>query len=234
MVFTLIIYFGDSTIINESADTKKPLVLIVDDVPKNLQVLGNILRKKDYNIAAATGGQQALEMVENIAPDLILLDIMMPDVSGFEVCEKLKESDKTKNIPIIFLTAKTATEDIVKGFAVGAVDYLTKPFNSAELLARANTQIELKQARDKERELIDQLREALKKVKQLSGLVPICSRCKKIRDDAGFWQRVEEYLEVHSDAQLTHSLCPDCVIRLFPEMSDEILEDEDIPGNEDD
>lgn len=199
----------------------------MDDVPKNLQVLGNILRKKDYNIAAATSGKQALDMVGNIQPDLILLDIMMPDLNGYEVCEKLKEAAATKDIPVIFLTAKTETEDIVKGFTVGAVDYLTKPFESAELLARANTHIALKRARDKERELIVQLKEALTRVKQLSGLIPICSRCKKIRDDEGYWQRVEEYLESHSEAQLTHSLCPECVIKLFPEMSEEILEEKE-------
>jgi len=206
-------------------DNDKPLVLIVDDVPKNLQVLGNILRKKDYNIAAATSGKQALDMVEKILPDLILLDIMMPDIDGFQVCEKLNASKRSKDIPVIFLTAKTSTEDIVKGFEVGAVDYLTKPFNSSELLARAHTHIELKKARDKERDLILKLKDALIKVKQLSGLIPICSRCKKIRDDEGYWQRVEEYLESHSEAQLTHSLCPECVIKLFPEMSDEILEE---------
>ncbi|MCK5055478.1 MAG: response regulator [Candidatus Aminicenantes bacterium] len=210
---------------NTIKDIDKPLVLIVDDVPKNLQVLGNILRKKDYNIAAATSGKQALDMVEKVLPDLILLDIMMPDIDGFQVCEKLKGSKRSKDIPVIFLTAKTGTEDIVKGFEVGAVDYLTKPFNSAELLARAHTHIELKKARDKERELIFKLKDALTKVKQLSGLVPICSRCKKIRDDEGYWQRVEEYIEMHSEAQLTHSLCPECVIKLFPEMSDEILEE---------
>lgn len=199
----------------------------MDDVPKNLQVLGNILRKKNYNIAAATSGKQALDMVVNSQPDLILLDIMMPDLNGYEVCEKLKENPTIKDIPVIFLTAKTETDDIVKGFTVGAVDYLTKPFESAELLARANTHIELKRARDKERELIVQLKEALTRVKQLSGMIPICSRCKKIRDDEGFWQRVEEYLEAHSEAQLTHSLCPDCVIKLFPEMSEEILEEKE-------
>jgi sigma-B regulation protein RsbU (phosphoserine phosphatase) len=209
---------------NAIKNNEKPLVLIVDDVPKNLQVLGNILRKKEYKIAAATSGKQALDMVEKILPDLILLDIMMPDIDGFEVCEKLKGSPRSKDIPVIFLTAKTGTEDIVRGFEVGAVDYLTKPFNSTELLARAHTHIELKKARDKERELIFKLRDALKKVKQLSGLIPICSRCKKIRDDEGYWQRVEEYLETHSEAQLTHSLCPECVIKLFPEMSDEILD----------
>ncbi|MCI0470867.1 MAG: response regulator [Candidatus Aminicenantes bacterium] len=210
---------------NRIKDSDKPLVLIVDDVPKNLQVLGNILRKKEYNIAAATSGKQALDMVEKVLPDLILLDIMMPDIDGLEVCGKLKKSPRAKDIPVIFLTAKTTTEDIVKGFEVGAVDYLTKPFNSLELLARAQTHIELKRSRDKERELIVKLRDALTKVKQLSGLIPICSRCKKIRDDEGYWQRVEEYLETHSEAQLTHSLCPECVIKLFPEMSNEILED---------
>ncbi len=127
---------------------KLPLVLIVDDAPKNIQVLGNVLSREDCQIAVATNGKQCLKMVEKVLPDLILLDIMMPEMNGFEVCESLKASTATRHIPIIFLTAKTETEDIVKGFKLGAVDYVTKPFNSSELLARVKTQLELKKSRD--------------------------------------------------------------------------------------
>lgn len=125
---------------------ENPLILIVDDVPENIQVLGSILREKDYEIAVATSGRQALEVVATRLPDLILLDVMMPEMDGFQVCKELKTSAETRNLPVIFLTARTETEYIVKGFELGAVDYVTKPFNKAELLARVNTNLELKKA----------------------------------------------------------------------------------------
>lgn len=127
---------------------KQPLILIVDDVAKNLQLLGNILRKENYNIAAANNGKQAIAIAIDIKPDLILLDVMMPEMDGFEACSKLKNMPGTKDIPIIFLTAKVETEDIINGFKVEAADYVTKPFNSYELLARVKTHLELKINRD--------------------------------------------------------------------------------------
>jgi len=202
---------------------EKPLVLIVDDIPRNIKLLGDILRTKDCKIAAATSGPQALAMVKKVQPDLILLDIIMPEMDGFAVCKILKESSQTRDIPVIFLTAKTETADIVKGLEIGAVDYISKPFNSTELLARAHTHLELKKARDREKKLIIKLKEALSKVKQLSGLLPICSRCKKIRDDQGYWQSVEEYIADHSEAHLSHSLCPKCIEELYPEMADKLI-----------
>ncbi len=127
---------------------KKPLILIVDDVPKNLQVLGNILDGIDSEISAASNGKQAFDIVQETKPDLILLDVMMPVMDGFQLCKELKKSLATKDIPIIFLTAKTEMDDIVKGFELGAVDYVTKPFNSVELLARVRNHLELKKTRD--------------------------------------------------------------------------------------
>lgn len=129
-------------------ETSNYTILIVDDIPENLQVLGNILLAKGLDVGFATSGAEALENVSYNPPDLILLDIMMPGMNGFTVCEKLKSSPETKHIPIIFLTAKAQPEDIIKGFEVGAVDYVTKPFNSGELLARVMTQLELKRSRD--------------------------------------------------------------------------------------
>ena len=116
-------------------------ILIVEDTLKNIQVLGTILRNENYQINVAQNGVQALEVVQKILPDLILLDIMMPEMDGFETCERLKADPATKEIPVIFLTAKTEVDDIVKGFDLGAVDYVTKPFNSAELLARVRTHL---------------------------------------------------------------------------------------------
>lgn len=131
-----------------------PLIFIAEDIPKNLQVLCNILRKESYRISAAGNGRQALNMIPEVRPDLILLDIMMPEINGFEVCEELQKDPKTKEIPIIFLTAKAETADIVRGLKAGAVDYITKPFNGAELLARVRTHLELKFAREELKELI--------------------------------------------------------------------------------
>jgi len=128
---------------------KKPLLLIVDDTPKNIQVLGNILYEKGYNICIANSGYKALELVKTELPDLILLDIQMPEMDGFEVCKLLKADSNTKDIPVIFLTAVIEPEKILLGFELGAVDYITKPFNTAELTARVATHIEIKQSREK-------------------------------------------------------------------------------------
>ena len=145
----------------KNKENQKPLVLIVDDVPKNLQVLGSILSKEEVDIAIATNGKQALERVKQRKPDLILLDVMMPELDGFETCKILKSKQETKEIPVIFLTAKAETEDVVKGFTIGAIDYVTKPFNSTELLARVNTHLELKRARDAEKKLMSELENRL-------------------------------------------------------------------------
>ena len=130
-------------------EDKINLILIVDDTPKNLQVLGNTLKLENYKVEFAINGFQALEWIEKKEFDLILLDVMMPEMDGYEVCEKIRANEKNKNLPIIFLTAKTDTDSIVKGFEIGAQDYITKPFNTAELLVRVNTQLELKNSRNR-------------------------------------------------------------------------------------
>jgi len=119
---------------------EKPLILLVDDNPKNLQVLGGLL-EGTYKTAVAENGAEALKFVKKRVPDLILLDIMMPEMDGFEVCQHLKAFPEAQNIPVIFLTARTETEDVVKGFEVGAVDYITKPFQKREIMARINTHL---------------------------------------------------------------------------------------------
>lgn len=121
--------------------TKKPLILIVDDSPQNLQVLGMILEGVDCDIAVASDGKQALKTAKEQLPDLILLDVMMPVMNGHEACKKLKENPVTADIPVIFLTALGDAEDIRLGFQLGAVDYIQKPFNGVELLARVKSHL---------------------------------------------------------------------------------------------
>ena len=125
-----------------------PLILIVDDNPKNLQILGNYLRNEGFKIEFALDGKSALDWIGRTEFDLILLDIMMPGMDGFEVCKILKSDPDNQKIPVIFLTAKVDTESIVNGFDLGAVDYVIKPFNQKELIARVRTQIEIKRGRD--------------------------------------------------------------------------------------
>lgn len=119
-------------------------ILIVDDTVRNIQLLGTILRENGYQISVAQNGVQALDVVDSEMPDLILLDIMMPEMDGFETCRRLKEREETRDIPVIFLTAKVETEDLIRGFELGAVDYVTKPFNSIELITRVNSHLKLR------------------------------------------------------------------------------------------
>lgn len=188
----------------------KLLILLVDDDPMNLRLLGHLL-KETYRTAVAENGRQALEFVQHCCPDLILLDILMPVMDGFEFCQQLKRAPTTQDIPIIFLTARNDSENIVKGLQMGAVDYVTKPFQQAELCARVQTHLALKQTRDA-------LQDALNQVKRLSGLLPICANCKKIRDDRGYWKEIEHYIEEHSEALFTHGICPECWQRLYPNI----------------
>lgn len=127
--------------------TRKNTILVVDDQPQNIRLIGTLLREH-YNLLIADNGPKAIETARGKLPDLILLDIMMPDMSGFEVCEILKSDEQTREIPIIFLTAKTETEDILRAFEIGGVDYVTKPFNALEVMARIKTHLELKNSKD--------------------------------------------------------------------------------------
>ena len=119
-------------------------VLIVDDNPINIDVLSRTLKREGYDFSFAKNGVKALKIAHKIIPDIILLDIMMPEMNGYEVCEALKEDSETADIPIIFISAMIETEDIVKGFDIGAVDYITKPFKKEEVLSRVRTHLSLR------------------------------------------------------------------------------------------
>lgn len=126
-----------------AAPLQESAILLVDDEPKNIQLLGNLLQEQGYAVEFATSGAEALQWVQTRAFDLILLDVMMPGMDGYEVCKRLKQMSQTRDIPVIFLTAKTETDSVVQGFKLGAVDYVTKPFHKEELLARITTHLAL-------------------------------------------------------------------------------------------
>ncbi|OPX28819.1 MAG: hypothetical protein B1H06_02540 [Candidatus Cloacimonas sp. 4484_143] len=207
----------------ETEIKNKARILIVDDEPINIMIAERILQKNGYETISVNHGNDALEILQTKPVDLILLDIMMPDINGFEVCGKLMQNEKTKDIPVIFLTAVTDKESIIKGFEVGGKDYLTKPFNTTELVARVKTHVDLKLARDSQEKLIKELKSALDEIDTLSGLLPICSHCKKIRDDSGYWQGVEQYIAARSDAQFSHGICPDCMREYYPKVAAKVL-----------
>jgi adenylate cyclase len=129
-------------------------ILVVDDTPANIQTLAAILKEQGYQLSVATNGRQALDVVARVRPDLILLDVMMPEMDGFEACRRLKEAPDWRDIPVIFLTAKTETADLVKGFELGAVDYVGKPFNAHELLARVSTHLTIDRLRRENERLL--------------------------------------------------------------------------------
>jgi PleD family two-component response regulator len=203
-------WFNDSTIL------AKMKILIVDDIPENISALAIALESEGFDIKTAAGGEQALQIVHHDSFDLILLDIKMNGIDGFETCLALKKSDATKDIPVIFLTVSKETEAVVNGFACGGVDYIAKPFRQEEVCARVRTHLYLRALVKEKEKLIGELKEALAKVKTLSGLLPICSSCKKIRDDKGYWNQIETYIRERSEADFTHGICPKCAKMLYP------------------
>lgn len=130
-------------------------ILIVDDAPKNIQVVANLLGEEEHEISYATNGKQALAHMEETEFDLVLLDVMMPGMDGYEVCREIKKNKNRNDLPVIFITARTDEESIVEGFEAGGQDYVTKPFNSAELKARVRTHLKLKSFEDSQRVLIN-------------------------------------------------------------------------------
>ncbi|MBN1933702.1 MAG: response regulator [Anaerolineae bacterium] len=203
-------------------------ILVVDDTPANLKLLFQVLSGQGYQVRAVPSGERALESVRAAVPDLILLDIMMPEMDGYQISERLKQDERTRDIPIIFISALDAVKDKVDAFRAGGVDYVTKPFQFEEVLARVETHLKLRALQKQLAQRVCELEEALAQVKTLRGLLPICANCKKVRDDQGYWQDVEVYVRDHSDVDFSHGICPDCFKQLYPEYVDII----DKSGNE--
>lgn len=168
----------------------------VDIIYSVAGLTGNkILLDKKWRHQFDTNIKLVLRAVQHNNPDLILFDVMMPEMDGFETCRHLKADPSTSAIPIIFVTAKKETEDIIEGFRCGGVDYISKPFRQEEILSRVNTHLQLNHMMKSQQRLLEELNMALKEVTNLREILPICSYCKNIRDDKGVWHSVEDYVD---------------------------------------
>jgi PleD family two-component response regulator len=200
-----------------TGDKKNIKILIVDDDENILFLAIEVLKKTGCHLLSATTGQECMASVKADHPDLILLDMVLPDTSGMEICREIKADPLFRKTFILFFSGqRTDSIEQAKGLNVGADGYITKPITNSELLARVNAFIRIISAEQERDRLIGELKQALSKIKQLSGLLPICSHCSKIRDEGGVWNRLETYIEAHSEADFSHSICPDCAEKHFP------------------
>ena len=208
-------------------------ILIIDDSVDNRMLFKYILENAGYtDVLTAGSALDAFKILGMENPseadsvvDLILMDIMMPEMDGIEACRQIKSVERLRDIPIIMVTARTEEKDIEDAFSVGAMDYITKPLRGIELLVRSRSALNLKKEIDhrknREQELLNlnrELKNSIETIKTLRGLIPICANCKKIRDDKGYWNQIETYIQKHSEAEFSHGICPECARKLYPEL----------------
>jgi len=201
-------------------------ILVTDDDPDMLLLTTMLLGEEGYEVMEATTASGCLEAVAAFHPDVVLLDVMLPDMSGVKVCQEIKANEATANTFVILVSGiRVSSEYQAEGLNVGADGYIIKPIPNKEFIARVQSIVRIKQTedalREKEKEqqkLIEKLQEALAEIKTLKGFIPICASCKKIRDDEGYWNQLEAYISKHTDAIFTHGICPQCAEKLKEEI----------------
>ena len=196
-------------------------ILIADDDITSRTLLSAVLRKNGHEIVEARDGVEALAaLLREDAPRVGVLDWVMPEIDGVEVCRRVRAGEPERPPYLIMLTTRGGKTDIATGLRAGANDYIAKPFNAVELAARIEVGCRYVTLEDRFETKVRELQEALAQIKTLSGIVPICSHCKKIRDDAGYWNQVEAFVASHTEARFTHGICPECMAKLYPEYVD--------------
>lgn len=196
-------------------------ILIAEYDPVSRRMLEVTLKKWAYNVVVTENGTEALKILESAeAPRLAILDVMMPGIDGLEVCRRIRRVPTQIPPFIILLTAKHIKEDVVGGIEAGANDYLTKPFNREELRVRLQVGFKTVELQYQLAERVAELETALAELKQLQGILSICSYCKNIRSNEDSWQGVEGYISEHSEARFSHGICPDCYERILQPQLD--------------
>lgn len=189
-------------------------LLIADDDRTTRIILRKNIQQWDYEVFEAEDGQTALEMLEGEdGIRLAVLDWEMPGLDGVEICRRISKRESSSMIYTLLLTRKSDKRDIIYALDQGAHDFLTKPVDIGELRSRIAVGRRLVEAQD-------QLRAANTQIRQLHGLLPICASCKKIRDDKGYWTGIENYIRERSEAEFSHSICPECREKLYPGFHD--------------
>jgi len=195
-------------------------ILVIDDEPITLFATARLLRSAGYTIFEADSGESCLSLAREKKPDLILLDVQLPDMLGYEVCRRIKGDDELRQSYVVLLSGvMTSSDNQSEGLELGADGYLTRPIANRELLARVQAMVRIIRAERERDLLIKKLQEALATIKTLSGMLPICASCKKIRDDQGYWEEVELYVKKHSSAEFTHGICPACLKKHYGDIN---------------
>ncbi len=197
-------------------------ILVAEDDAVTRKILVVTLERLGWDVVQAEDGEAAWQAFEtlkgNDAPELAVLDWMMPGVEGIEICRRLRTTPGFELVYVILVTSRGGKEDLSYGLAAGANDYITKPFDPVELQARVRVGERMVRLQRSLAARITEVEAALAHVQRLQGLLPICSYCKKVRNEANYWEQVESYLSAHSDLDFTHSICPQCTEKMMKEI----------------
>ena len=199
-------------------------ILIAEDDAVTRRILQATLERLGWEVIAESDGSAAWHALEALggknAPEVVLLDWMMPGMDGIEICRKLRNTPGFEFIYVILLTSRSEKEDLAMGLTAGANDYIAKPFHPIELESRVRVGQRMVKLQRSLATRVTQLEEALAHVQRLQGLLPICSYCKKVRNESNYWEQVDSYLSTHSDLDFTHGICPQCEERMMRELDE--------------
>jgi DNA-binding response OmpR family regulator len=199
-------------------------ILIAEDDAVSRRMLETTLAKWGYDVLSFSDGAAAWQALsQQETPSLAILDWMMPEMDGTEICRRVRAESSQRPLYIILLTARGGKEDLVAGLEAGADDFITKPFDREELRARLQVGERIIALQRDLADRVRELQEALGRVKVLQALLPICSYCKKIRNDKNYWQRVEDYISEHTDTRFSHGICPECYERIVKPDVDRMI-----------
>jgi sigma-B regulation protein RsbU (phosphoserine phosphatase) len=187
-------------------------ILIAEDEAVSRRLLHKSLGLWGYEVVVCEDGSHAWEMLQGAdRPQIAVLDWMMPGMDGPDICRRVRTEGGPQQPYLILLTGRTSMEDIVTGLKAGADDYLTKPVNREELEARLGVAVRIVKLQQGLAQRVSELEQALSRIRQLQGLLPICAYCKRIRDDQNYWSQVETYIAEHLDVRFSHGICPSCL-----------------------
>jgi sigma-B regulation protein RsbU (phosphoserine phosphatase) len=197
-------------------------ILVAEDDAVTRRILEVTLRGLGWDVVTASDGNAAWRLFETLkgedAPELAVMDWMMPGLEGIEICRRLRATPGFELVYVILLTSRGDKEDLAAGLAAGANDYITKPFDPVELEARVRVGERMVKLQTSLADRVTELEEALAHVSRLQGLLPICSYCKKVRNETNYWEQVDSYLASHAGVKLTHGICPDCLETMMRQL----------------